>query len=350
MDEYQSMVGFRTNWFVCPLPLGCDTYGNCEYQCPMCYCRKLDNHTWKKPFRPGSLENFKKAFKPYMDSGIALKIGSKSDPYPKVESSKKVTRDVLKYLNDINYPFLVNTRGTGYLRDLDYIDHLFVGIPILPQEKAIFFEGDKLPSITERWFAAKTASLNGIEVVVNSEPLFPFNGEQLNNFLECCLEAEVKAINFYHFNFDHYNIQKLLDNNLTTEILTMLSEFYEYDLYEWAGRKLIREAKKCDIGIGAPDWVNFPWDTTTTTCCGFNFDQREKLTAIEFCRIIKEKGKITWKDVEGCISEFDKKKGHDKYIESLWGKPNNKLYFLDDIPEVTYDPEDDSYKVKESWW
>ena len=128
MKRLKTMIKLRPDWFYCPLPLGCDSYGNCYYECPMCFCRDLDERIWKIPFRPGSFEAFKKEFKKWNKTKLPIKLGNKSDPYPPIEKSERITRRILEELSDIDYPTLVNTRGTGFLRDLDLIDNLFVGM------------------------------------------------------------------------------------------------------------------------------------------------------------------------------------------------------------------------------
>jgi len=346
--EYKSMVGFRTNWFVCPLPLGCDTYGNCEYGCPMCYCRQLDSHVWKKPFRPGKLEYFKQAFKPYEDSGIALKVGSKSDPYPKVEQSEKVTRSVLKHLVNIDYPFIVNTRSIGFERDLDLIDNLFVGVLI--GHHHLPYESPSLPSSSDRMEKAFEAADMGVTVCINAEPLLPnISHDTLEEFAAYCGDSGIHAVNFYNFNFNKYNVQQMGINDAE---LMKLHDYYISPQYVEDGNFLINRLRTYGVKVGCPDWVNFPYENDCLTCCGFDIEQHEKLSVFDFMRILQEKGELTWGDVESLATEFDRESGHLDDIKAKWGQFNQKEYFLDDLKNITFIKDEGKYLIveKESWW
>lgn len=358
LKEYHSMVSFRKNWWVCPLPLAADTYANCEYGCPMCYCRDLDCRIWKAPFRPGTLENFKKAFKPFYNAGLTLKLGSKSDPYPTKELSEQVTRDVLKYLKDIGQDVIVNTRSILFLRDLEYFNKLMMGILLPPKMKFSIdkFESKMLPRISARLEAVDEATASGIEVCINAEPLLPLaNKIIVRNILNEIADSGAKSINFYSFNFTKYFIESTFFKE--PELLSEkdLNELYEHynAKYIIEGKNLIECCKEIGLKVGAPDWVNFPWNNDTTTCCGFNIDTREKLTLQEFLRILKETGEIKFDDVIELASEYDKQHGHVDTIFNKWGALCKSDYFLEDVKGVFFEYENgDRYVKKEikEWW
>lgn len=340
---YKAMVSYRKDWFYCPLPLGADSYGNCEYLCPMCYCRDLDNRIWKKPFRPGSLENFKKAFKRYERSGITLKLGNKSDPYPPSEEKLKVTRDILKYLKDVGYPFFVNTRGTGFLRDLEYIDYLFVGMLIGDRPA---YEGSKVPPAEERWRAIREAVETGVTVSINAEPLIKPTKEEIDEFVEKAAEAGVYSVNFYSFNFTHWAIENVDDD---------LVDLYDYNQtgYIDDGKYLIQKLRENGIKAGVPDWISFPFENDCLTCCGFEFESRNKLSVFELLRILREKKRVRRDDVLK-LTDNRFHNSHWNFVWKLWGSnPNQReYYFLDDLENVKYNRYDDCYEYVEveKWW
>jgi len=335
------MISFRKDWLYCPLPLGADSYRNCEYLCPMCFCRDLDNRVWKTPFKPGSLEGFKKSFKKYRTSNITLKLGHKSDPYPPTEEKLKVTRQILKFLNDIDYPFFINTRGTGFIRDLDYIDYLFVGMLIGDRLK---YESSKVPSPDERWNAIKEAIETGVVVGINSEPLIKPTKEEIDDFVEKCVEVGAYSVNFYTFNFTRWGVMNIDDD---------MVDLFDYNEvgYKNDGYYLIHKLRENGIKVGVPDWINFPFENDCLTCCGFDFEYRNKLTVFEMLKVLKEKGTLNKEDVLKLRNNQNVKV---EFVWNLWGiQPDQrKYYFLDDLENIKYNKSKDCYEYVEvkRWW
>lgn len=124
---------------VCPIPFKLDTYCGCIHGCKYCFGRQLIEFG-RRNCKESSFENITGnnpiAFKKWFEKRILkeeydyskseniaikerlpLKIGATSDPFPPMESKEHITYDILKVLDEYDYPVQILTKNPGILAD-----------------------------------------------------------------------------------------------------------------------------------------------------------------------------------------------------------------------------------------
>jgi len=176
----------------CYYPFKVDTYGRgCSNDCLYCYARsvlsfrnlwdsdkpaKADISDIKKIFSDVFDKNKKTKFTEILQAKIPARLGGMTDCFGDVEKIAGRTKELIKMLNEYNYPYLILTKNkliTDYIdilrKDLGYIQFT---ITTPYDEKAKIFEPHA--SLTsERLSALKTLSEAGFWTAARINPLFP---------------------------------------------------------------------------------------------------------------------------------------------------------------------------------
>ena len=178
-------------------------------------------------------------------------------------------------------------------------------------------------------------------VSINSEPLLMPTRKEIDEFVNKAAEVGVFSVNFYTFTFTRRAVLNINENLLS------LYDYNESERYVSDGKYLIKKLRDANIKVGVPDYINFPYENDCNTCCGFNFDTRNKFTIFGCLDKIKKTGIFTKDDLNDIINDATYINEYQaNEIKNLWGKKTDK-YFLDDIKNITYSYKDDCYKYKE---
>lgn len=112
----------------CEVPINFDTYKGCSHNCKYCFVRKYggiekieDNNCLSSLRR--FIEGHRTLYTNWCDWKIPLHWGGCSDPFQKLERSKRVSYKCLELLAETKYPFIVSTKGT-VIADADYLSLL----------------------------------------------------------------------------------------------------------------------------------------------------------------------------------------------------------------------------------
>lgn len=122
MIDCNSIVGH------CEVPIRFDTYSGCSHACAYCFVRKkTDISKIKAQKCLNELQRFinghRNGATNWCDWAIPLHWGGVSDPFQKLERSKRVSFECLKIFAQTKYPFIVSTKGE-VLADNDYLELL----------------------------------------------------------------------------------------------------------------------------------------------------------------------------------------------------------------------------------
>ena len=205
----------------CPVPYHLDVYKGCPYGCVYCFARDLTTFARRnsehKEFsylvgnRPDLFKNwiertlskeldYNKAEEVAFHERIPLKIGASSDPFPFIERKEKITYEILKILQEYDYPVEIQTKNPEIL--LEYADE-FIGanwtiavtLVTYDEEFAKIIE-PYAPSPKKRLDAIKGLINLGFNVMIKIQPaIYPKILEDLPLLIEKASNVGVWAFN-----------------------------------------------------------------------------------------------------------------------------------------------------------
>lgn len=343
----KSGLGIRGDSLYCPLSFSLDTYGNCLTYCRHCYFRRL-NRTWGSDLKPLDIDNFRKT----LENGLkntsprspishainnrnTLRVGNKADPYQTVEKEKRITRKALQILKKYHWDVVIQTRFTENLEaDEDIFIPMKASImpiisPGLDRDWEILEKGETTSPMMRIRYAVKLIRKN-INVGINGEPFIPgfHTVKEFEDIIKILKKCKIKSYNTYNL-----HLNDLVAKNFHSIGLDIEKIWYMNQDAQWKKIlvQLIEIAKKHDIILGCPDFVNSgSYQEEVNTCCGLNV---KKPTTFNV---------IYWK--RNMPKHFDPEVSPEKIFEDSWdgvgnyeeGKKlfegrNEKMYSLKDI-------------------
>jgi len=290
----------------CPLSFCLDSYSNCKIDCVYCFLRRL-NKIWDKELRPMDLENFERTLTNGLrnsnpKSPIAqalkqkktIKFGNKSEPFQPAESVFRVSKQALEILAEMEWSVVIETKCSElmmeYLGILKRNKNLFVLINISPGFMSDWevFEGRLTTSPEKRIQHLSLLIKEGINVGVTGEPFIPgyHTVKQFERTLRIIKSNGVKSYNIYNLHLNEFVIKRFWEKGLDFEKIWI----YNSDLY-WKPllREMIEIAKKYDMILGCPDFINSgSYMESSNTCCGINVNNPCSFNLITWKKWIKE--------------------------------------------------------------
>lgn len=147
-DEYKSFAEISLRAAKCPLPLNLDVWDGlkCPFQCAYCYADYFRaslytsffdnaNELGLRAINPQkAIERLDKALngrpadiapdvKRAIEFRIPLRFGIRFEDFTYAEKRKGISLEIMRYLNDVEYPFMINTKST-LLAEEPYINEL----------------------------------------------------------------------------------------------------------------------------------------------------------------------------------------------------------------------------------
>jgi hypothetical protein len=135
----------------------------------------------------------------------------------------------------------------------------------------MLLEGTKTTAPAMRLEFIQFLKTKGIDVGVNGEPFIPgyHTVEQFENMMKALVSYGIPSYNTYNLHFNAFVARRLHAVGIDIEKVW----YYNRDEY-WRLilQQLIDLAKKYNIRLGCPDFVNAGWGymETSNTCCGVN--------------------------------------------------------------------------------
>jgi DNA repair photolyase len=149
-----------------------DPYQNCEFGCRYC-----DSSFEKTIYiKSNAIQIFKQEIENLL-KGVII-VGSVHDPYQKAEKEYKITRNLLKVIEEHKFPCHILTKSDLILRDINIlkkIEKCIVTISVTTLDKYIsdIFE-EEVPSPEERLKIVETLSKSGIKTGLAIIPVLPY--------------------------------------------------------------------------------------------------------------------------------------------------------------------------------
>jgi hypothetical protein len=189
------------------------------------------------------------------------------------------------------------------------------------------------PSPSTRWRLVETLNKMGIWCGVRWEPVLPgINSaeEIFQDFAEKAKKYGAKHASIYGYRTSLAERAKVEFEKRGFDYIKMLEKCLD-DSWQPIGKRLIRALKDKGVPVSSPDFVNFPFDSDKESCCGTDgLFTPYRFTFQYACRQIKEKGSISWEEMEAV--DFK----HPETVEKLrkcWNGGGG-IFTLADSPEI----------------
>lgn len=336
----------------CSMPMTFDQHNNCGFSC--LYCFSTFQREMKGPAKSSSgsgrgdqylnrenikgihLEAFKRMFDPerpstfrkYIDNKMVMQWGGLSDPFCPIEYSTGLGLKILRFLRKIDYPICFSTKGTWWLDDERYTElfkdnpnwNVKFSIITLDEQKARIIEKG-VPTPKKRLQAIeKMAKLNSGGATLRLRPfMVGISSPTHLELIRLASEAGATALSTEFFCLERRS--KTLKERLNT--ISKVSEidylkFYKRYSQNKAGylrlnrnvkRPYIYEMRDLCKELGVRFYVSdahFKECSANGSCCGlppdWNYSRGQFTEALLIC---KEKGKVTWDDIEKHMDHLD---------------------------------------------
>jgi DNA repair photolyase len=263
-----------------------------------------------------------------------LRFGNKADPYQEAEKEYYVTKGALRLLIRYDWSFVLQTRFTKLMIDRDLSLLRRANCIVMPVISTGFmrdweiFERQRTTSPERRLVHLEYLRGEGIHVGINGEPFIP-GFHSVREFAEMMKRLSARGFrsyNTYSFHWNEFVAKRLVDIGVDIE------KIWHYNRDEkWKPIliKLIGIAKKYNIDLGCPDFVNSGgFVQKANTCCGIDVPNPCEFNAITWKRLLKEG--MTREEV--LTDTFDGVGDWGLGEKVMFGK-TKEFYTMDDIDE-----------------
>lgn len=336
--------------FRCPIPIKLNTYRGCEYNCKYCYLyksRRVKGVKEDKPI-PTKLEDIKKKFFE-VDDGIhdsylhrclklkiPLQLGTSTDPFQPCEKKEKITYKTIEFLKEINYPFMMITKG---IIPEEYME-LMQDTKCVVQSTLLSLDQKFLNKIQPNAPSAKKKLQNmekltefGIDHQLKLWPIFPMLNDTTQELIETVAETgcnDVIASFLRIFKYGDY--RERLNDALGFDYLQYLhDEHYpitQVNDYFWPtteekDRVYSKIKWQSDMNFYTPDILRY---NNFECCCGTEpYFGKHAPWALQ-TNINKIQKHTTYSQyMDGCECPYDHQ------FRRLWNKGQISKYFTDII-------------------
>lgn len=178
-----------------------NSYVGCPNACMYCYASYMQNFSGHQEEWGTFLDVKKTNYKLLKRSveGKTYLMSSTTDCYNSYEKKYELTRNILKQLINFNVNLIIETKNELILRDLDLlkqIRNLKVIISLNTLDDKFRQDIEKESSINSRLKTIQELVKNGLEVIVNISPIFPY----LTDYKKI-IEKTKKYVSEYKFQF-----------------------------------------------------------------------------------------------------------------------------------------------------
>lgn len=355
----------------CHYPLRIDTYSSCYHNCQYCYARSMltDRNLWNiEDIRVADIDEIRRKIDLYLSfaiNGVVAKaiqnriparLGGLTDCFQPVEKQKKVTLRLIKYLNSIDYPYLIVTKSdligdSVYLnelrRDLAYVQ---ITITTLDEKIAKQLEPNA-PSPRKRIKTLERLKDAGIYSAARISPVIPnITKENCPELIDIIEEVKVPHIVLEFFRGTSKMIRRVEEaTDMKIYPLQKRGVYYRVPLKDkWAFYdKVARIIKKsstlftvCSDGDPVPFFLH-----STRNCCGADgikklipdtkFNMGNEKVASNVYRELVMKNAITIEDLDLYLSLSD------EVFQQAW----NSGSFIFHVPNCRWNAITNTYTI-----
>ena len=373
-EEINSFLEISIRAAACPMPFNMDIWDGliCPFACIYCfanafraslytaffdnsktmgfrhcntvyYKREMDKMEKYRVMSPEKIKQLTGINKAYA-LGIPVRMGIRFEDFLKSEEKQGVSLEMLKYLSEIDYPVMINTKASLPMKDT-YLKALSgnkaktaIHVTLISGNSEVLKRLEPgAPSYEDRIKAMKALTAAGVRVVARIEPylfLISDEPEDLERYMNDVWDAGVRNITFDTYSYTAHNIgirQSFINRGYDYDRLfiagcdsqplgsLLLSKFM--DLFRERGFSCSTfdmgnvPGNDQDICCEVTDWFKGGWNYGCTVMATRYIKQRKSKPT-------------TWKDFEGWV---DKHGGFltpelKREVKELWNLGGNVAY------------------------
>ena len=158
----------------CPKKYSVDPYTGCEHRCIYCYITSYIPEPWRTRPKKDFLKLFERDLKKAQK--LPISMSNSSDPYPKMEKDRRITRDALELMKRYEFPALILTKSNLVERDADILSSMksVVALTITTLDENLAKKLEPMaPSPGERLKALEKLISKGIHIIIRLDPIIP---------------------------------------------------------------------------------------------------------------------------------------------------------------------------------
>ncbi len=174
----------------CPEKYSVDPYTGCEHRCIYCYITSYIPDPWRVRPKRDFLRLFERDLK--KAKKLPISISNSSDPYPRVEREKRITRGALELMKKYDFPVLVLTKSNLVERDADILSSMssVVAITITTLDDNLAKRLEPIdPSPEKRLKALVYLVSKSVHTIVRLDPIIPTINDNMRE-----IEYLIKAL------------------------------------------------------------------------------------------------------------------------------------------------------------
>ncbi len=174
----------------CPEKYSVDPYTGCEHRCIYCYITSYIPDPWRVRPKRDFLRLFERDLK--KAKKLPISMSNSSDPYPRVEREKRITRGALELMKKYDFPVLVLTKSNLVERDADILSSIssVVAITITTLDENLAKRLEPIaPSPEKRLKALEYLVSKGVHTIVRLDPIIPTINDNMRE-----IEYLIKAL------------------------------------------------------------------------------------------------------------------------------------------------------------
>lgn len=240
METYKHFVSISSQLYFCSSPIRLDSYNRCQFGCIYCFSRKRARVTSDKKTKQANPTAFAKrmervrkgiiqsALDEFLSARVPIQFGGMQDPFTPMERTRKVTLQLLRVLNEHNYPTLISTKGDLYLQDeywneLCNMDvYLRLSAAAVPERKRSLVDSgaDNFQRTLKK---IRTLSQAGFSVSLRIQPVFPGFEDVAIRMAERAADAGVSHVSFEYLKIATEDVSKqskIFSRILGVDVLT----------------------------------------------------------------------------------------------------------------------------------
>lgn len=244
MSTYKHFATVSGQLYFCSSPIRLDSYNRCQFGCTYCFSRNRSIETSLPGLKTAAPLAFKKrlariaagriqsALDEFLASRVPIQLGGLQDPFSSVEVNRRTTLELLKVLNEYNYPTIISTKSTlpgkePYLSLLQEMNVLvrFSACGVNEECRAKIEIG--CPPIGELFETITSVSRIGIPVSLRIQPVIPGHEEAALTLARRAARAGVRHISFEYLKIGtEHKLQtvKRISAAIGTDVWKIMSE------------------------------------------------------------------------------------------------------------------------------
>ncbi len=158
----------------CPKKYSVDPYTGCEHRCIYCYITSYIPEPWRVRPKREFLKLFERDLK--KAKILPISMSNSSDPYPRMEREKRITRGALELMKRYKFPALLLTKSNLVERDVDILSSMksVVAITITTLDENLAKKLEPMaPSPAKRLETLEKLMSKDVHTIVRLDPIIP---------------------------------------------------------------------------------------------------------------------------------------------------------------------------------